>query len=260
MSQVSRRRTICGLNLQRSPLSNALVSVKLRIGDIPSTAKPVRRSQDQILRFLIHDGDQERPVIGRDGADPAGLLRPPSSGLQVIGYQSTPAFIELQADTFASYLAEKGLDHVRDFRTQWGETHKNGTERYTRCLKSLIAVGPQGTQGNDQRLGFPLELIAEDNPYQRQAGTDFSLQLLFKGKPLAGALVKATLLQDPNHAPSPLTVRTNEAGRATFHLTSSGTWLMTVVHMLRATTQVGNTGSEADWESFWASITFALPS
>ena len=103
-----------------TPPSNALVSVKLRIGDTPSTAKPVRRSQDQILRFLIHDGDKEKPVIGRDGADPAGLLRPPSSGLQVIGYQSTPAFIELQADTFASYLAEKGLEHIRDFRTQRG--------------------------------------------------------------------------------------------------------------------------------------------
>ncbi len=76
-----------------TPPSNALVSVKLRISDIPSTAKPVRRSQDQILRFLIHDGDQERPVIGRDGADPAGLLRPPSSGLQVIGYQIWPALL-----------------------------------------------------------------------------------------------------------------------------------------------------------------------
>ena len=43
-------------------------------------------------------------------------------------------------------------------------------------------------------------------------------------------------------------------GARAFTLPRAGAWLIKAVHMIRAPSDAG-----ADWESFWASLTFALP-
>jgi hypothetical protein len=48
--------------------------------------------------------------------------------------------------------------------------------------------------------------------------------------------------------------RTDAQGRVRLPLGGSGVWLVKAVHMIAAPA-----GSGADWESFWASLTFALP-
>ena len=103
----------------------------------------------------------------------------------------------------------------------------------------------------DRALGFPLELIAESNPYRLADGETLALRLLYDGRPLAGALVEAVPLEG---AMTPLRTRTDDAGGASFSLPRRGAWLVTTVHMVEAPE-----GSGVDWESFWASLTFELP-
>jgi uncharacterized GH25 family protein len=69
---------------------------------------------------------------------------------------------------------------------------------------------------------------------------------------LAGALVMAL---DGTDAQTPQRVRSDADGRAAFTLPRAGNWLIKAVHMIRAPKDAG-----ADWESFWASLTFSLPS
>jgi hypothetical protein len=52
-----------------------------------------------------------------------------------------------------------------------------------------------------------------------------------------------------------VTARTDGRGRATLKLDRPGFWLVKAVHMIPAPADAG-----ADWESFWASLTFAVPS
>ena len=93
--------------------------------------------------------------------------------------------------------------------------------------------------------------MAENNPYALAGGGDLPVRLLYEGKPLAGALVMALQRGRPGAVAS---VRSDSKGRATLKLDRPGLWLIKAVHMIPAPADAG-----ADWESFWASLTFTLP-
>lgn len=230
----------------------SLVSVQLRVGDTPAQAEPAPRDSRRIVRFIAATSEGETPIIGVDETEPAGLLRPQQPGLQILGYHSTPTLIELEAEKFEAYLTDKGLEKISALRAHRGERARKGKERFSRCIKALITVGEAPTGGSDRTLGFPLELIANDNPYQHDLNTPFSARLLFEGKPLAEALVKATTL---NPSATNLAARTDEQGQVSFRFPVPGAWVLTAVHMTSAPA-----GAEADWDSFWASLTFEIPS
>ena len=102
----------------------------------------------------------------------------------------------------------------------------------------------------DSTLGFTLELLAQKNPYALHPGEELPIRLTYEGRPLTNALVVAMNRANPM---AKLTARTDAKGRVTFRLTQDGTWLIKAVHMIPAPT-----GTNADWESFWASLTFQL--
>jgi hypothetical protein len=149
---------------------------------------------------------------------------------------------------------QEGLEKISALRAKRGEQDKNGTESYTRCLKALLAVGPATEQDTDHVLGFPLELIADTNPYQQTPGTPLPIRLLFEGQALEGALVEAKSLHSTEAV---LTARTDAKGHVSFRFPSSGEWMLNAVHMVEAKPKHKNT--QADWQSYWASLTFALP-
>jgi hypothetical protein len=44
----------------------------------------------------------------------------------------------------------------------------DGSERYSRCAKSIVQIGPPGAGSQDQvskPVGLPLEIVPESNPY-----------------------------------------------------------------------------------------------
>ncbi len=79
----------------------------------------------------------------------------------------------------------------------------------------------------------------------------FRGRVLYRRTPLAGALVMAIFRDDPSVR---LTTRSATDGTFTFTLPKPGVWLIKSVHMVDAPM-----GSGAEWESFWASITFERP-
>ena len=230
-----------------SPKLGEIVGVRLRVG-VNLVGDPVPRVPALVNQFVVVEASDRKPIFGRDGADPAGFLRVVSPGLQVIGYYSKPSRIELPAETFNAYLKEEGLDSIVALRARRNETGASARELYSRCAKSLVLSGePSETEG-DRLLGFPLELVAERNPYALRAGEDLPVRLLWQGRPLAGALVVAINRKDPQEK---LSARSDRHGRARFKLRPGGMWLVKAVHMIPAPT-----GSKADWASYWASLTF----
>ena len=97
-------------------------------------------------------------------------------------------------------------------------------------------------------LGFPLELVAERNPYALRAGEEIPVRLTYENQPLAGALVVAINRADPAER---LAARSDTEGRVRLRLRPGGMWLVKAVHMVAAPA-----GADADWASYWASLTF----
>ena len=152
-----------------SPEPGQMVGVRLRVGQ-DLLGDPVPRDPALINQFVVEDSAGRKPVIGRDGADPAGFLRVAAPGLLVIGYRSNPSAVELAADKFNQYLKEEGLDAVAALRARRNETGAKARELFSRCAKSLVFSGTPSEAQGDRPLGFTLELVAERNPYTMRAG------------------------------------------------------------------------------------------
>src|SRR5262249_18857882 len=148
------------------------------------------------------------------------------------------------------YLKEEGLDGVAAQRARRNETGAKARELFSRCAKSLVLSGAASESQGDRTLGFPLELVAERNPYAIRAGQDLPVRLTYEGRPLAGALVVAMNRLNPSEK---LTARTDTDGRVRLALRRGGMWMIKAVHMIPAPSN-----SNADWASFWASLTFEL--
>ena len=225
------------------------VGAKLRVGvDLAGDALP--RWSALIDQFVVVDAAGRRPLPGRERADPAGVLRARVPGLSVIGYHSRPSRVELAPDKFDAYLRDEGLDAILALRSG-GDARSAGTrEQFFRCAKSLLRIGPPNETSNDRVMGFPLELVAERNPYVPGASEDLAVRLTFEGRPLAGALVVALRRADPIER---LAVRSDSDGRVHLRLRGGGMWLIKAVHMVPVPAQPD---SDTDWSSYWASLTF----
>lgn len=226
-----------------------IVGVRLRVG-MDLAGDPVPRVPDLVNQFVVASASDRKTVLGRAGGDPAGLLRATTPGLQVIGYYSNPSRLELPAEKFNPYLMEEGLDSILALRARRNETANKARELYSRCAKSLIVSGSTSEMEGDRRLGFPLELVAERNPYALRAGEDLPVRLVYENRPLAGALIVAMNRAD---LPGRILARSDRDGRVLLRLRPGGMWLVKAVHMIPAPA-----GSNADWVSFWASLTFEL--
>jgi uncharacterized GH25 family protein len=226
-----------------------VVGVRLRVGQ-DLQGDPVPRDPDLINEFVVVEPTGRKPVVGRDGADPAGLLRVSGPGLLVVGYRSNPSPIVLTAEKFNQYIKDEGLDAVAAQRALRHQTSAEAKEIFARCAKSLLLSGAPSEAQHDQALGFTLELVAERNPYVLRAGDELPVRLTYEGRPLAGALVIALNRVDPA---ARMTARSDKDGRVRFRLPSGGFWLIKAVHMIPAPA-----GSNAEWASFWASLTFDL--
>jgi len=232
------------------PEAGKLVALRLLVGQ-DMVGDPIPRDETAIERFVVRQGGEEGAIPGRDGGDPAGLLRVPGSGLMIVGYQSRPRRIEVPRAKFETYLGEEGLDAVAAMFAGTKKPPPAARERFSRCAKALLSSGAASTTQRDQPLGLRLELVAEANPYATSPLDDMRFTLLYEGAARPGALVIAINRDDPS---AKLSARSDARGRVSFRFQRSGVWLVKAVHMVPLPK-----GQDADWESFWASLTFEIP-
>lgn len=200
-----------------------------------------------------------RPPFARERNSLTATVQVPATPGTYIGVVTIkPRFLEIKASDFESYLGHEGLDAVMNERASRGESAKAGRERYSRYAKTLIRAGEAGDAAHVTRpVGLKAELVPRADPTTLKPGDRCRFRLLFDGKPVAGAMVGA-IYASAKVGPDewPLRERTDAQGEVAFTLSAPGPWLVRTVHMVRRT---GEQGAEAaDWESYWASLSFAL--
>src|SRR5215831_12651781 len=63
-----------------SPATGQIVGVRLRVGQ-DLLGDPLPRDPSLINQFVFEDAEGRKPLVGRNGADPAGFLRVAAPGL-----------------------------------------------------------------------------------------------------------------------------------------------------------------------------------
>ena len=230
-----------------TPAPGEIVRVRLRVGQ-NFVGDPVPRDEAAIDRFEIEGPAGHAPIEGADGVDPAGFARVDGSGTRMLVYESRGGLVTLPAETFTRYLSDEGLEFIVQRRARSGTSAVDARDRFHRCAKAIIAAGTP-SPGMPAKSGLTLELVPRRDPTTLHAKDSLPVTLLFRGRPLAGALIKLLEKDGPGQVDG---VRTDRHGEATLTLRADGSQLVKAVWM-----EAAPPGAEADWDSWWASLSFA---
>ena len=105
-----------------------------------------------------------------------------------------------------------------------------------------------------QQTGQRLEMTPLRNPLAMAIGDTLPVRIVFDGKPLVGALIKAW----HKHKGQLVILRANTSaqGLVEFNLPYAGDWMISVVHMTPAANDDGERVDGVDWDSYWGSLSF----
>jgi hypothetical protein len=228
-------------------------ALHLHVGEglVSELERPFQKPQTTRFDLIGTRGKKDLRAARRAGDKPFGRVPVGGAGTYLVAVERRPQLIKLGADKFTRYLADEGLAGIIEQRQRLGESKLPGRERYSRYLKCLLQAGGRLDDTYKRVLGQRLEIVPEANPFGLRRLDRLPVRILFEGKPLAG--VKVSALHRAAAKTHTLTAVTDGEGRATFRLDRPGPWLVRLVHMRRCTDR-----KEADWESFWGALTFAL--
>lgn len=201
--------------------------------------------------------------VAEVGEEAWARFAPSDRGGALFGYVSDFTPVTLDPGAFDRYLADEGLSLAQAARraaSARGAGARPGLERYRRCAKAWIA-GDDAARATTP-LGFPLEIVPGTIP---GTGPTLDLRVLRDGRPAAGLLVKAwraplggdgTPRADATRDSMAVAFRgiTDARGAVRVPVGGSGEWLISAVEMVRSAD-----AAAAEWESTWASLTFARP-
>jgi uncharacterized GH25 family protein len=234
-------------------------ALTLQVGHGPFRQRsPIPARRITQFQAIASDGavvdlrDQLR--LGQTDEDGEFQLKTPGAYVLVLQTDDR-AQTHLPSIRFNDYLTVEGLTPALEQRTRLHKMDADGSERYSRCAKSIVQVGLPGAGSQDQTakpVGLPLEIVPDANPYKVPRSASFPVHVIYAGQPLAGALVKLTNL-DSDASPFEMHL-TDHDGRASFTMPSSGTWLLNVIW-----TQVSPPTDETDFETIFSSLSFGFP-
>ena len=234
---------------------------------IPDPFTLKKGEASQILIFLLKDelvwfgsetaglkqstpsGEQDIPDV-----DDNPVLHPDQEGTWMIGYESVVNYIQIEPDIFNKYIFLEGYTNAQNAREQSGTQKTKGRERYTRYLKTILQIGEPRTENALKPIGHRIEIIPLKNPYSLHLNEDLDVRVVYEGSPLPNHKVMATYI---SYSDIPedyaQTVLTDQDGIARFRINQKAIW------MIRSNVMIPRVNDpNADWESFWANLTFQM--
>ncbi len=175
-----------------------------------------------------------------------------NAGTYVIGVSTKPNELDLSADDFNLYLEEDGIPDVLEARKKGGELGKPVRERYSKHVKSLVQVGTARSDLYKTAMGYPAELIAEQNPYTLKAGASLRVTTLVDGKPAGNQYVLYGGEAAGGKRMEQRSTRSDASGTASIPLTVPGVYYVKFINMVRLKS------GPVTYESKWATLTFEV--
>jgi uncharacterized GH25 family protein len=240
-----------------TPKEGTNVPVRVYVGEAFKSEQEIASASKKTaaVHFVTATKTVKNFAEPADGTKPALAFKMDGTGTAVFRYDRDWSSITLKADKFTAYLKEEGLEEVIQARAAAGESDADGKERYRRYLKTIVHGGGKPDDTPTKPLGQTFEIVTLKNPFALKPNDELPVSVVFEEKPLAG--LKLTAWHRDGATLTALTATTDKDGKASFKLTKAGAWVVRGVHMRRVAEKKPE--PPADWESFWASVTFAVP-
>lgn len=211
----------------------------------PESAVAAARIARSGLRLAGRTGPLESAGPGAKSLHLRG--RAEGAGLAAAWIETHPRTLTLKAKDLAHYLEEVGAgDTIGD---DWKSSGLAAwRESYVKLAKAFLRVGDAPDDRSwGEAVGLELEIVPERDPTSLRPGESLAVRLLFKSQPLAGLAVGAA-----TRGRSLPLQKTDGNGRVTLALGSAGPWLLRATRLERASLP------DADWRSWFATLTFEV--
>ena len=206
---------------------------------------------DRLDGAWIVDADGRRDLKNAtvDGNSLAFLARFENPGLALAAVAVKPKFIHLEAKDFNEYLEHDGLPQILELRKKRGELDKEGREMYAKFAKAILKVGESGPSDLATKpAGLRIEIVPLESPTRLSKA--LPVRVLFEGKPLEGVFVYPLAESAEKYETG---YETDADGKAEVPLKTAGLWSLHCIYMRPYAGK-----NEADWESFFATVTFRV--
>ncbi len=213
-----------------------------RVGEWVAVGAGVRQA---ISKYAI----QGEELVANPQIEPIGLF--------TVGVTLKAQPIEMSYEKFAGYLEEEHAGSAL-LKLRGDESNKGKTQRelYTKFGKTFVEVLPESGEraALPPLLGHKLEIQPTSDPCLWSAGCEIEVQVLFDGRPTPYLRVSSGLEGMTGHS-YVQSVTTDANGMARLEFKRPGLWFVRT-HLIRRA--AGEAAKSADWESWWASITFRV--
>ena len=233
---------------------NAKVTISLLNGSFLGSEGAVAFARLKDVSLVSPSGVVSHPVeTDFTKNDTAAFLNlaPQEAGTYTVGLATMPREIDLPAKSFNEYLAEDGIPDILAARKRQKELAKDVRERYSKHVKTIFQAGDAQTENYKTVLGYPVELVPQQNPYQLKVGATIEILCLKDGQPLVNQFVMSGR-ESAGKDVAAANVRTDKKGIARIKLNAAGKWYVKFINMTRLT------DPKINYESKWATLTFAL--
>lgn len=206
-------------------------------------------------RFEVYDRAGGRPVQGRNGDTPALQVKTEKGGLHIAAYASTVQTVTYtEFERFQNFVDSKGLSRIIDQHRAEGLSEEKVVETYYRYAKALFKVGSGA--GRDVKVGMPIELVAEMNPYTSAGKDGVRFRLYWLGEPLPDWDVQVFKKVGDASEGELTHYTTDKTGRVFVPAEGGGAFLVNAVQITKP--RAADAARNAQWESIWASTTYRI--
>jgi hypothetical protein len=233
--------------------------------DSPASARLLNGEFNKSENVITRDRMRDVSLLG-----PAGLAHPPeadwsdegktsllrfragAAGTYVAGTSTKPKELSMKAADFNRYLQLEGVIDTFVERRKNKQLNLAATERYSKHVKAIFQVGDARTDTYKTPLGYPVEIIPRQNPYELKAGATLAALCVLDGRPLVNQYVLYGVQPAGQIRYTTLKTRTDKDGVARIPLSGAGRWYIKFIHMSPVNEPPVN------YESRWATLTFEL--
>ena len=232
--------------------------LKLVNGTFDKNLAIVARARMQDVSIAADDKVLHPPVTDWHDADAASYLTftTGKAGTHVAGVSTRPGVRALPAADFRAFLKTYGaLDGLASFESE--SKLSAVRQRSAKHVKAVIQVGNIYSTDYSRNLGYPLEIVPQNNPYELKLGESLRFQVLHHGQPVANHLVYVNHAgfnedDDAERRVNAQKLRTDKNGLANVRISKKSAWYIALIHVHPVK------DADADYETNWATLTFEM--
>ena len=232
--------------------------LKLVNGTFDKNLAIVARARMQDVSIAADDKVFHPPATDWHDADAASHLTftTGKAGTPVAGVSTRPGVRTLPAADFRAFMKLYGaLDGLTSFDSE--SKLAAVRQRSAKHVKAVFQVGNAYSTDYSRRLGYPLEIVPQNNPFELKLNEALRFQVLHNGQPVANHLVYVNHAgfnedDDAERRVNAQKLRTDKNGMASVKISKKSAWYIALIHVHPVK------DADADYDTNWATLTFEM--